>query len=110
MSRFAAYVGSPGGFRAARGDAMTYVTGLPAWARTVLFILAIPGICLIVLSAAALVASIATLLLLTVPAYALLRRICDAFGRKRAQRGDDEPPTPTVVSRPARRVEATVIS
>lgn len=107
MSRFAAYVGTPGGFRAARGDAMTYVTGLPAWARTILFVLAIPGICLIVLSAVALVASIATLLLLTVPAYAVLRRVCDALGGgKRAQRDDDQM---TTVPRPARRVEATVI-
>ena len=43
MSRFAYYTNS-GGFRNVRGDLLTAVTGLPAWARLIVMILAISGI------------------------------------------------------------------
>ena len=97
------------GFRAARSDLLTSVTGLPAWGRFVVMVLALPGICLIGLSLLALLASIATLLLLTLPAYSLLRRISDWFRGKQAPEQLQEHLHGPVVSRPARRVEATVI-
>ena len=74
MTRFAYYT-SPNGFRDVRGEMLTAVTGLPGWARMIVGVLALPGICLIGLSLLLLAASIATLLLLTVPAYSLLRRL-----------------------------------
>lgn len=49
---------------------------LPAWARVLLFIAALPGIVLISLSIAALGVSILALLLLTVPLYRLLKAVC----------------------------------
>jgi hypothetical protein len=108
MAGFSYYVSSPDGFRAARSDLLTTVTGLPAWGRFIVLVLALPGICLIALSLLALAASIATLLLLTLPAYALLRRLADWIS---SLRGNDEKQGALggPVARPARRVEATVI-
>ena len=51
--------------------------GLPGWARFVLFVLALPGILAVALSIAAVVCSLAALLLLTVPAYRLLKVLTD---------------------------------
>jgi hypothetical protein len=105
---FAHYVASPEGFRAARSDLLTGVTGLPAWGRFIVLVLALPGIFLVALSLLALAASIATLLLLTVPAYGLLRRLADWLkGTGKPQDTREAPRDPVV--RPARRVEATVI-
>jgi|SRR2546423_5681122 len=47
--------------------------GLPAWARALLFVLALPGILAVSLSVAAFLVSLLALLLLTVPVYRLLR-------------------------------------
>lgn len=55
--------------------ARRFYAGVPAWGRLVLAILAMPGILLLALSAAVFALSIATLLLLTVPAYLLIARI-----------------------------------
>ena len=108
MAGFSYYVSSPEGFRAARSDLLTTVTGLPAWGRFIVMVLALPGICLIALSLLALAASIATLLLLTIPAYALLRRLAEWFkGLRGTEVKQDALHQP--VERPARRVEATVI-
>jgi hypothetical protein len=49
--------------------------GLPAWARGILTILALPGVALLVLSIVAVGVSILALLLLTVPAYRLLSAV-----------------------------------
>src|SRR5687768_6986545 len=46
--------------------------GLPAWARGLIFIAALPGVALIALSILALLVSILALLLLTVPLYRVL--------------------------------------
>ena len=46
---------------------------LPAWARVLIFIAALPGILLISLSILALLVSILALLLLTVPLYRVLK-------------------------------------
>lgn len=108
MSRFSYYVSSPEGFRAARSDLLTSVTGLPAWGRLIVLLLALPGIALISLSLLALMASIAALLLLTVPAHAVLRRLNGWLNGKRPEEGLSQSSGP-VVERPARRVEATVI-
>jgi hypothetical protein len=61
-----------GRFQAMRGRLIQ----LPAWARVLLFIAALPGIVLISLSIAALGVSILALLLLTVPLYRLLKAVC----------------------------------
>ena len=109
VSRFTWYVSSADGFKAARSDLLTGVTGLPAWGRLIVLLLAVPGICLITLSLLALLASIATLLLLTLPAWALLRRLADWLGGRRDPRQIDEHVPEPLPARPARRVEATVI-
>ena len=104
VSRFA-YYRSSNGFRGLQGDLLTAVTGLPAWARLIVVVLAIPGICLGVLSLIALLASMATVLLLTVPAYVLLRRLVGLFGGKTGPNQSAEAPSP----RPARRIETVVV-
>ena len=104
MSRFAYYTNA-GGFRNVRGDLLTAVTGLPGWARLIVMVLAVPGICLGILSVLALLASMATVLLLTVPAYVLLRRLVGLFGRK----GGTGQPAEASPPRPVRRIETTVV-
>ncbi len=103
MTRFT-YASMPGGFRDFRGSALTALTGLPAWGRLIVMLLALPGIVLIALSLVMLAASVAALLILTLPAYTLLRRLLD--GRPQASTGTS--PAPSPLQRPARRVEATV--
>ena len=49
--------------------------GLPSWARTVLAVIAFPGIVLVALSICLLLVSILALLLLAVPSYLLLRKM-----------------------------------
>ena len=66
-----------GRFQAMRGQLIQ----LPAWARVLLFIAALPGIVLISLSIAALGVSILALLLLTVPLYRLLKAVCGTAAR-----------------------------
>src|SRR3954466_504062 len=56
-------------FQSLRGN----IGGLPPWARTLVWIAALPGIALILLSLLALGVSILALLLLTVPLYRLLK-------------------------------------
>ena len=85
----------------------THLTGLPEWARVVLFVAALPGIALIALSILAFLVSLAALLLLTVPLYRLLRAVTGA-GRERQRDGI------TVVEEvdggaPRKRVDATVV-
>jgi hypothetical protein len=52
------------------------MTQLPAWARLILFVVAIPGSLLLALSILALLVSLLALLLLTVPLYRFLTRLC----------------------------------
>ena len=70
----------------------TRLTGLPEWARVVLFVAALPGIALIALSILAFLVSLAALLLLTVPVYRCLKWVTGA--------GDVADP---IDERPARR-------
>ena len=104
MPRFA-YYASPGNFQSVRGDLLTAVTGLPGWARAVVMVLAIPGLILSALSLVALMASMATVLLLTVPTYAILRRLVGLFSNNAGPTQSAEQQTP----RPSRRIETTVV-
>ena len=86
------------------GVRRSYV-GVPAWGRVLLLVAAVPGILLLALSGAIFALSMATLLLLTVPAYALVARIA-GMTAGRTRQGD---PAAPLDRRPARHVEATVI-
>jgi hypothetical protein len=72
------------------------VADMPLWARLILLIFTIPGILLLVLSFLAVGVSILALLLLTVPVYLLLKKVTGVRS------------SPTIASRGAKRVEATV--
>ena len=79
------------------------LTGLPPWARFLLFLASLPGILLICLSILAFGVSLLALLLLTVPLYRLLRLVTGTEQRE-AEAGE-------VVEFPSsgrKRVEATV--
>jgi hypothetical protein len=52
------------------------LTGLPAWARFLLFLASLPGILLIALSILAFLVSLLALLLLTVPLFRILSALC----------------------------------
>jgi hypothetical protein len=71
MSRVVRYYAR---FRDVQGD----LNGLPAWARGIFIVIALPGIILVGLSIVALVVSVAALLFLAVPAYAFLRSVTGA--------------------------------
>jgi hypothetical protein len=62
-----------GRFQTARGA----LGGLPVWARWIVFLCALPGIALLLLSIAAFFVSLFALLLLTVPVYRLLSWTAD---------------------------------
>jgi hypothetical protein len=61
-----------GRFQTLRGD----FGGLPSWARLIVFLAALPGIVLGVLSVILFLVTILVLLLLTAPVYRLLRLVC----------------------------------
>jgi hypothetical protein len=87
-------------------DVRGQLTGLPAWARALVGIAAIPGIALLLLSILALAVSLLALLLLTVPVYTLLKRLTATVGGGSPvspERTQAEP-SPGV-----KRVEATVV-
>jgi hypothetical protein len=79
--------------------------GLPEWARFIVGLAAVPGIVLLLLSLLAFAVSLLALLLLTVPVYALLKRLTTVGGGSPVQdervRND---PSPGV-----KRVEATIV-
>jgi|SRR4051794_8058080 hypothetical protein len=79
--------------------------GLPAWARFLLLIAALPGIVLIALSFLAFLVSLLALLLLTVPLYRLLKLITGT-GEGRAEA---EASAADLGSPGRKRVEATVV-
>jgi hypothetical protein len=101
MERLWTYYGN---FQSVRGR----IDGLPQWARTVVFLAAVPGLVLAALSILAFLVSILALLLLTVPVYRLLQVLT----------GTDISPTPAAAepgdlfatsSGPRKRVESTVV-
>jgi hypothetical protein len=99
---FNSVFGYYGKFQSARGR----VTGLPSWARGVLYIVALPGILLLVLSILLLLVSILALLLLTAPAYWVLRTWVGNTAR--ADQGAIVI-EPGAVEPGRKRVEATVV-
>ena len=60
-----------GRFQGFRGN----LNRLPGWARFIVFLVALPGIVLVALSIAAVLCSLAALLLVTVPVYRILRML-----------------------------------
>lgn len=95
MFRFIQYYGR---FQNARGK----ITNLPAWSKPILFAAAIPGIILILLSILLFVISILALLLLTVPAYQLVRLL--------SGQGKIPPPEPaSPIEAPRRHIDVTIV-
>jgi len=93
-----------GRFQSARGR----FTGLPSWARSVVFIVALPGILLVALSILLLLVSILALLLLAAPTYLVLRSLVS--GAAPEQHGEivvESAGMPVETGR--KRVEATVV-
>jgi hypothetical protein len=97
MSRFTTYYTQFNGLR-------SNLTGLPRWAQGVFGIVLIPGILLVALSIAAVVVSIAALLLVAVPVYSLLRAVTQ--GRGEDQSGLAMGPDPWRSQ--AKHVDATI--
>ena len=93
MLEFTNYAGR---FRGFRGQ----IVGLPAWARLLVVLAALPGIVLVGLSLMALIISIIAVLILTVPVYSLLRRLI-----RPASIPQDQSP----ISAGVKRVEATIV-
>ena len=83
------------------------LTGLPGWARFLIFLASLPGVVLVALSILAFLVSLLALLLLTVPLYRLLKLITGT---------EDERPVETVPAagfdffgpQRRKRVDATV--
>jgi len=101
MSRLFTYYGR---FQGARSS----VLGLPAWARAVLTIVAVPGIVAVALSFVAIIVSLLALLAVTVPVYGLLRAMTgggrsDGSDAQESYFGSDN-----VLPGAAKHVEATV--
>jgi hypothetical protein len=87
--------------------------GLPGWARGIVFLFALPGIALGLLSVLTLLVSILALLLLTVPVYRLLKTVTGG-GTEAGESDSIEVNSVDSInfgtaSRGAKRVEATVI-
>ena len=60
------------------------LTGLPPWARFLIFLASLPGVLLVALSILAFLVSLLALLLLTVPLYRLLKLITGVEDANRA--------------------------
>lgn len=102
MIQILQYYGRYRGFRDRFG-------GLPSWARGVLFIFAVPGIVLLLLSIVALAVSLLALLILTVPVYRLLAGLT---GSPRDRSPDDfapQQPVTVVQETPRRHVDVKII-
>jgi hypothetical protein len=63
------------------------VQGLPGWARFVVFLAALPGIVLVLLSVVVFIVSILALFLLTIPVYRTLALLTGAGGSRSEQEG-----------------------
>lgn len=114
MSRIFTYYSQ---YQSVRGT----MSGLPVWARSVVWIAALPGIVLLALSLLALGVSILALLVLTLPAYRFVSMLAGRPTDPRAPAAnvtvsegvsietpvdtvfDPQTPTESPVSRPARR-------
>jgi len=86
MQQFFQYYGR---VQSVRGN----LVGLPGWARSILFVLALPGIIALALSIVAVLCSLVALFLLTVPAYGLLRALMNGPSSASAVEQVTAPPT-----------------
>jgi len=82
------------------------LTGLPEWARVLLFIAALPGIFLIALSILTFLVSLAALLLLTVPLYRVLKWVT---GTGQDASAETQSIVDPFESERRKRVDATVV-
>ena len=101
MFRLLQYYGQWQGFRGR-------VIQLPAWARLLLMLAALPGIVLVALSILAFLVSVLALLLLAVPAYRVMKAVTGA-GHEDASTGGVIVEGGAYDSPGRKRVEATVI-
>jgi hypothetical protein len=101
MSRLFTYYGR---FQGARSS----VLGLPAWARAVLTIVALPGIVAVALSFVAIIVSLLALLAVTVPVYGLLRSITGGGHSQGSDTQESYFGGPGMLPGSAKHVEATV--
>lgn len=102
MIQILQYYGRYRGFRDRFG-------GLPSWARGVLFVVAIPGIMMLLLSLLAFAVSLLALLILTVPVYRLLAGLT---GSTRGRSPDDfvpQQPVTVVQDAPRRHVDVKIV-
>ena len=84
--------------------------GLPGWARSLIFVIALPGIALIALSILALLVSILALLLLTVPLYRVLRALAGTAAIDQPTREPEAALFPGDLTSPGRKkVDVTII-
>src|SRR3954470_4150400 len=84
------------------------LTGLPAWARFLLFLASLPGILLIALSILEFLVSLLALLLLTVPLYRLLKLVTGS-GEQAAGAETRDSDAADFGSPGCKRVEATIV-
>ena len=86
------------------------VLGLPGWARSLIFVAALPGIALIALSILALLVSILALLLLTVPLYRVLKALVGTAAIDQPTRESEVTLFPGDLTSPGRKkVDVTII-
>jgi hypothetical protein len=102
MERLWTYYGN---FQTVRGR----FGGLPQWARTVVFLAALPGIALLALSILAGLVSILALLLLTVPVYRLMQVVTGSGSTRHTPAGEPGDAFAPPASGPRKRVESTVV-
>ena len=91
-------------FQGVRGNLL----GLPAWARALLFLLALPGILAVSLSVAAFLVSLLALLLLTVPVYRVLKAVTGT-GKREADAGSGDFAEATEPSSGRRNIQVTIV-
>ena len=89
-----------GRFQGFRGN----LTGLPAWARLIVGIFALPGLILLALSILAFLVSLLALLLLTAPVYSALKSLTNRYGKSEAGASEIE-----VISPGAKHVDVKVV-
>jgi len=102
MIQILQYYGRYRGFRDRFG-------GLPSWARGVLFVFAIPGIVLLLLSIVALAVSLLALLILTMPVYRLLAGLTGSARGGSPDEAMPQQPVSVVPESPRRHVEVKII-
>lgn len=102
MIQILQYYGRYRGFRDRFG-------GLPSWARLVLFVFAIPGIVMLLLSLLAFAVSLLALLILTVPVYRILVGLTGSTRERSPDEFVPQQPVTVVQDAPRRHVDVKII-